>query len=112
MLTLYGRLYPDPHPKRVSLQDRRCDLFLLRLDWATAAETCQQAITEGLVVGAPSRKAVMGSYEKLAQAERERGHKAAADRAQAEAKKLALILEEEAKKAQNKDSGKEAAPSQ
>lgn len=97
---IYAKIYPDGHPYIGGLEKRRCDLFVEAQLWAEAVAACERAlaIDERFEVGIDSRREV---YALLVNAERGRGHAAAAERAQEHVDALTVELKQaELKKAE------------
>jgi tetratricopeptide (TPR) repeat protein len=89
--TIYAAIYPDGHLYAGGLERRRCDLFIDMQLWDEAVEACERALEIDERFDSEA-KIKLGVYELLVEAERGRGHAAAADRAQQRVEALSLEL--------------------
>jgi serine/threonine protein kinase/tetratricopeptide (TPR) repeat protein len=89
---IYAEIYPDGHLHEGGLEKRRCALFIEMQLWGEAVAACEGAlaIDERFTSELDIKLAV---YELLVEAERGRGHAAAADRAQQHVQEIGRALE-------------------
>jgi tetratricopeptide (TPR) repeat protein len=79
--TIYAVIYPEGHLYEGGLEKRRCDLFIDMQLWDEAVQACERAL-ELDERFTSELKIKLEVYELLVEAERGRGHTAAAERAQ------------------------------